>query len=273
MTAQILVIDDSNVLREWLARLLKQHGYIVTQAASGEEALTLLRQTGAQRPPFDVVITDIVMGEVDGVEVTRAARSHPAPPEVILLTSHGDLATATAAVRLGAYDYLLKPARSALLLERVAAAAEQRQEQLRQASEAAAWRAVADVVRQIRPGTVAADATPATPPPARYRTIGQIEIDTQRREVRYDGAIIALTPIEYTILNVLAETPAAVVTYSDLAQHTHAATLNEREAYALLRTHVRNLRRKIDPDYLVSVRGIGYMLDTPKLLEVAVGAD
>ncbi len=81
--------------------------------------------------------------------------------------------------------------------------------------------------------------------------------------MRYQGELIALTPIEYAILSVLAETPASVVTYGRLARQSHAANLSEREAYALLRTHVPNLRRKIAPGYLISVRGVGYMLDSP----------
>jgi DNA-binding response OmpR family regulator len=200
------------------------------------------------------------MGEVGGVEVSEAARNQPEPPEVVLLTGNGDLATAAAAVRLGAFDYLLKPVRPALLLERVAAASDRRVERQQQAAEVAAWRAVARVVGAVQPHAPAA-APLVEAKPERYRVVGQLQIDTQRREITFDGQLIAVTPIEYTILHALAETPATVMTYGTLAQRTHAAVLNEREAYGLLRTHVRNLRRKIGHAYLVSVRGVGYMLD------------
>ena len=261
MTVHVLVVEDSAPLRDWLARVFQRADYAVTQAASGESALALLRQTGEYRAPFDVVVSDLVMGEVGGVEVTRAARSQPDPPEVILLTSNGTLDSATAAVRLGAFDYLLKPARPPLLLERIAAAARQRTERLRQSTEAAAWRSVAELFSRMQPSDPLATAPPVEPKPERYRAIGQLQIDTQRREVWFAGQAITITPIEYTILSALAETPTVVMTYGALAQRTHAAVLSEREAYGLLRTHVRNLRRKIARSYLVSMRGVGYMLD------------
>jgi len=268
MTINVLVVEDSAPLRDWLARVLQHAGYVVTQAADGEESLALLQQAGEYRTPFDVVISDIVMGEVDGVAVTQAARGRPEPPEVILLTGHGNLDTATRAVRLGAFDYLQKPVRPQQLLERVAAAAGQRAERLRQAEEATAWRAIVEVVGKVQPGNAEAVGAPVEAKAERYRAVGQLQIDTQRREVWFDEQLIAVTPIEYIILNVLAGTPAVVVTYGALVQQTHNITLSEREAYGLLRTHVRNLRHKIERSYLISVRGVGYMLDAPDRAEV-----
>lgn len=260
MTVRILVVEDSDALRDWLTRVLHRAGYTITQAADGEEALALLRQTGEYREPFDVVISDIMMGKVDGVQVTQAARNQAEPPEVILLTSQGSLDTATQAVRLGAFDYLPKPVQPPVLLARVAAAIERRAEQLRQAGEAAAWRAVAEVVGKVQPGDTAVVAA-AEVKIARYRTVGRLQIDTQRRELWFDTQRISVTPIEYTIMASLAETAGAVFSYGELVQRTHAIALSEREAYGLLRTHVRNLRHKIERSYLVSVRGVGYTLD------------
>jgi len=262
MTINVLVVEDSAPLREWMARVLERAGNAVTQAAGGEEALTLLQQAGEYRAPFDVVISDIVMGRVDGVKVTQVAREHPEPPEVILLTGHGSLDTASRVVRLGAFDYLQKPVAPQLLVERVAAAAEQRAERLRLAEEAAAWRAVVEAVGKVQLGGAPAEAAPAARG-ERYRSVGRLQLDTQRHEVWFDGQSVAITPIEYTILNILTETPGVVVPYGALVRHTHGIAMSEREAYGLLRTHVRNLRHKIDRDYLISVRSVGYMLDAP----------
>lgn len=262
MTINVLVVEDSAPLREWMARVLERAGNAVTQAAGGEEALTLLQQAGEYRAPFDVVISDIVMGRVDGVKVTQVAREHPEPPEVILLTGHGSLDTASRVVRLGAFDYLQKPVAPQLLVERVAAAAEQRAERLRLAEEAAAWRAVVEAVGKVQLGGAPAEAAPAARG-ERYRSVGRLQLDTQRHEVWFDGQPVAITPIEYTILNILTETPGVVVPYGALVRHTHGIAMSEREAYGLLRTHVRNLRHKIDRDYLISVRSVGYMLDAP----------
>jgi DNA-binding response OmpR family regulator len=72
-----------------------------------------------------------------------------------------------------------------------------------------------------------------------------------------------MTPTEYTLLTCLATTPGRVVTYSDIANQTHSEHLDDTEAHELLRWHVRNLRHKLDRRYLVSVRGVGYMLIDP----------
>ena len=267
MSINVLVVEDSAPLRDWLARVLQRAGYVVTQAGGGEEALTLLQQAGEYRTAFDVVVSDIVMGEIDGVRVIQAARTRAQPPEVILLTAHGNLDTAAKAVRLGAFDYLQKPVAPQQLLERVAAAAGRRAEWLKQAEEAEAWRAIVEVVGKVQPSSAPAAGALAEARTERYRGVGRLQIDTQRHEVWFEAQPIAVTPIEYTILNVLAETPAVVVTYGALAQHTHGIMLSEREAYGLLRTHVRNLRHKIERSYLISVRGVGYMLDAPDRAE------
>lgn len=263
MAINILLVEDSIPLRAWLARVLQRAGHVITQAGSGEEALALLQQTGAYRPPFDVVISDIVMGEIDGVRVTQVARSHVEPPEVILLTGHGDFESATKVLRFGAFDYLRKPVQPSLLLERVAQAAERRRDRLTQAQQAAAWRAVTEVIRSVQAAAHLPSDEAPPPKSERYCEAGRLLIDTQRHEVRFDGALIVLTPIEYTILSVLAKTPGVVVAYGALVQHSHGIVASEREAYGLLRTHVRNLRHKIEPSCLISVRGVGYMLDAP----------
>jgi DNA-binding response OmpR family regulator len=266
MAINVLVVDDSAPLRDWLVRVLEHAGYAVTQAGGGEEALALLQHAGEQRAPFDVVISDIVMGGVDGVRVTQVARDHVEPPEVILLTGYGNLDTASRAVRLGAFDYIEKPVSPQLLVERVALAASRREERLKQAEEAAAWRAIVEAVGKVQQSGAPPEAAPAARP-QRYRAVGQLQLDTQRHEVSFDGQPVTVTPIEYTILSILTETPGVVVTYGALVRHTHGISMSEREAYGLLRTHVRNLRHKIERDYLISVRSVGYMLDAPNPVE------
>ncbi|MBC8164096.1 MAG: response regulator transcription factor [Roseiflexaceae bacterium] len=272
MSIRILLVEDNDPLRDWLARILDRAGHAVTQAADGEQALTLLQQTGEHRVPFDVVITDIMMGDVDGVRVTQAARSLENTPEVILLTSHGSIETASKAIRLGAFDYMQKPIQPHTLLSQVTAAAALRAERLRQADEAAAWRAVADVVNKVQPNEAPAATGAVAAKPERYLAVGQLHVDTQRREVWFDREQVAVTPIEYTILVSLAEASAVVMTYGELVQRTHAIAVSEREAYGLLRTHVRNLRHKIERSYLISVRGVGYMLDASAQAEDDVRA-
>jgi DNA-binding response OmpR family regulator len=231
---------------------------------------------------FEVVVTDIIMGDVDGVEVMYTAKRQEYSPEVILLTGHASLNSAIEAVRTGAFDYVQKPCRITWLLDRVQQAIDHRQTRLRQAEEANALRRVADVISRAQPTamnnesgatvaaalptdatTVPAEAAPAEAP-MRYFTVGALQIDTFRHEVLFAGQNLHMTPTEYTLLACLAETPGRVVTYSDIANQTHSEHLDDAEAHELLRWHIRNLRHKFDRRYLVSVRGVGYMLIDPE---------
>jgi two-component system response regulator HydG len=103
VTARILVVDDKPNMRSLFAKILRDLGEVVT-ADDGRRALELLEKT-----PFDVVISDIRMPDIDGQELLRRVREMKAPPEFILMTAYATVDTAVAALRLGAYDYLTKP--------------------------------------------------------------------------------------------------------------------------------------------------------------------
>ncbi|MFQ6132689.1 MAG: sigma-54-dependent transcriptional regulator [Armatimonadota bacterium] len=131
--ARILVVDDEKSVRLTLSVLLTRAGHEPIEAASGSEAIALL----TAEPP-DLVITDLRMGEVDGVEVLKAAKQASSSVEVIVLTAHGTVESAVDAMRLGAYDYMEKPFETEALVYKVANALERRQlvtemHQLRQA--------------------------------------------------------------------------------------------------------------------------------------------
>ncbi|MEW6593339.1 MAG: response regulator [Thermodesulfobacteriota bacterium] len=100
----ILLVDDEEIIRETLSRDLREGGYEVISAGSGEQALQLLREQHV-----DLVVTDLMMEGMDGIEVLRAAKEYDPEVCVVILTGFGDLASAIGAVRHGADDYLLKP--------------------------------------------------------------------------------------------------------------------------------------------------------------------
>jgi DNA-binding NtrC family response regulator len=102
--AHILVVDDEPSVRFFLAEELREHGYKVTALGSGEEALVWLRQHQT-----DVIVLDLKMVGMDGLQVMADVQSLPLPPVVIMLTAHGSLDAAVAAMRRGAYDFLRKP--------------------------------------------------------------------------------------------------------------------------------------------------------------------
>jgi DNA-binding response OmpR family regulator len=271
----ILVVEDDDMLRTIIAQTMDQAGYCVSQASDGEQAITLLTQATSPPHAFDVVITDIVMGSIDGVEVTNLARSLPHPPEVILLTGHGSLESAMAAVRSGAFDYLLKPCRNAHLRERVAAALEQRYEHLRKEAESQAWRTVETAFSQIQaqrdtsgePASPPSPNQPVSPSSNNRLQVGALSIDLSSHEVWFGGQRLHTTRTEYAILTYLGRQSGNVATFSDIVRCTHGYQLEEGEARELIRQHIRNLRKKMDRRYIVSVYGVGYMLVDPDLGE------
>jgi DNA-binding response OmpR family regulator len=283
MNGHILLAEDDNDLRDMIARTLRKAGYEVAEAANGQEAVNLLTDRQANHPMYDIVLTDIVMGEIDGIEVMHVAREQPDAPEVILLTGHGSLETAIEAVRLGAFDYLLKPSPKEKLLDRIQTAMDQRNEKRRNTKAVEIVRTLADFATRPaknqhpslthptesapsaqQPAQSAAAAAAETEDAERYMQVGLLSLDTYRKEVWFNQQLLHTTPIEYLILESLAQTPGRVVTFSDIVRNTHNYTINKSEAHDLLRTHIRNLRKKLDRRYIVSVYATGYMLVNPE---------
>jgi two-component system, OmpR family, response regulator len=262
MSADILIVDDDPKVRSLLSSVLGRGGYHVTAAPDGETAIQLLRQH-----TFQLVLTDIRMRSVDGIQVLDAARKSPSRPVVILLTGYGSLETSLAALRAGAFDYLLKPCPSATLLDRVASGLQRYYEEQRQTD---MLQTISDAVAQLQ-SLVNPSAALSTSEPApadaseRYIRVGELSIDRYRHTVTYAGAQLHFTPIEFALLHCLAEAQGRVVSYVEIVRRTHDQVLPEREAHGLLKVHIHNLRRKIAPGYIVSIRSTGYMLIDPEL--------
>lgn len=270
MATRVLIVEDDTTARMLLADVLRDANFDVTVAPDGETAI----QTLAEQP-FDVVLTDIRMRAVDGLHVLAAAKKGPRPPAVILLTGYGSLETSIAALRSGADDYLLKPCEPTDLLACVTRTAQRREEQLRQAD------AIQFIVEGIDRLRGSASPVPApqrhTPPPApmqyepvapeqpeRYIRVGRLTIDCFRHTAEFDNHPLHLTPIEYALLRCLGEAGGRVLSYSEIVRRTHGHVVDDVEAQLLIKAHIRNLRRKLDPAYLVNVRGTGYVLAPPE---------
>jgi DNA-binding response OmpR family regulator len=262
----ILVVEDDAAARMVTAATLEEAGYSVMTASDGETALNLLNEC-----TFAVVISDIRMRVVDGIGVLQAARNQSYQPAVILLTGYGSVDTAVAALRTGAYDYLLKPCDPQLLIERVERAMRYRSDQIKQAD---TIRAIAQIAAQIHePGT---EPAPAAAPAAtaqqsrRYLRVGDLVLDLFRHEVSLNGQSIHVTRIEYELLRCLADADGRVLNYQEIVRHTHGHDIDDSEALLLLKQHIRNVRRKIPAEYLVNVRGTGYALVDPKETQPAM---
>jgi len=267
MKPHILVVEDDDKARAKLAYRLEYAGYQVTQAASGEAALGFLEQE-----TFQVVLTDMVMGSVDGIEVLSTARRMPSRPAVILLTGHGSLETCIRALRTGAYDYLLKPCAPEQLLACVEGAVQRQAAEQHLQQAAAVLSGAAGTSTPAETGPVpprragrSAHLSPHLPHqrPEQVLRVGQLVVGSTRHEVTFGGEPVHLTPIEYALVFYLAERPEQVCHCSDIVQYTHGVITSDAEAQELLRTHLRNLRKKLSPSYLVNERGAGYALVDP----------
>lgn len=279
MQSHVLVVENDPTTCTVLAHLLQEAGYCVTQAPDGETALDLL-----EKETFSVVLTDIVMGDVDGVEVLHTARSQSYQPVVILLTGYGTLETCIDALRAGAFDYLLKPCADEKILETVNKAAKHYERErniihavdtlseivngqsLDSAANGATHSFATDYqVCNRKQGPVAKNSGPKT---NQSFQVGELCIGATRHRVTLNDEPLAVTPIEFAILRYLAQTPGETQDYSSIVSHTHQLSLGSNEAQNLLRPHARNLRRKLGQGYLVNETGYGYVLYDPNMAKV-----
>lgn len=263
MKAHILVVEDDLKARTKLAYRLEFEGYRVTQSSNGESAIELMHNE-----TFDVILTDIVMGQINGIDVLQVARRMAYRPAVILLTGHGSLETCIEALRTGAYDYLLKPCSPEALLACVEGAVQRHtaEHHLQKAALILSGPAQKnDILQPEMPPRTRHDLASSgglTPHPMQ---IGKLTIGNTRHEVWLDRNPVRLTPIEYAMLHYLAQRAGQVCRYSDIVRYTHGMETNDADAQTLLRTHLRNLRKKLLPSYFVNDRGRGYMLVDPEL--------
>ena len=226
--ARVLVIDDEPEIRRAVQMGLAGSEFVVAWAPTGQRGL----ETVAQWHP-DIVLLDLSLPDLDGIEVTRSLRSWSAVPILVLSVRSGD-ADKIAALELGADDYLTKPFSMGELLARIRVA-------LRHAAHAA---------------------TGGAGESARFMT-GGLAIDFARRQVLVDEREAHLTPTEYEVLKFLAMHAGQVVTHRNLLRAVWGPTYEDEAHY--LRVFISQLRRKIEPvpgrpRYLLTEPGIGYRL-------------
>jgi DNA-binding response OmpR family regulator len=257
--ARILVVDDERAVRMMLETALRAQGYRVQSAGNGREAREQL-----QGDEFDLVLLDLQLGDTDGIEILRETKSLWPATEVILLTAHGSINSAISALRLGAFDYLLKPAQIQDIRERVERGLEQRRtaqqrgELLQRISESA--RALG-----IMEGGGASP--PLAPTNSDRIEVGPLVLDLRRHGATLGSQMLSLTRTEFSLLTALAQQPDTALSYGALSEAVYGRAQPEDEARALLRPHIARLRHKIESTgvggvALVSIRSMGYMLQT-----------
>jgi DNA-binding response OmpR family regulator len=253
-SARILIVDDEATIRLTLGTLLKRAGYEVTPAENGHEAIALLEQ---QR--FDLMLVDLKMPEMDGMQVVAAARQRQADLAIIVLTGHGSLETAVEGLHQGVFDYLLKTTEPAQVIERVKVGLAARAQQLRQRT---LLDVVGTAVQELR-GTPTGGSD--EPGGERGITVGALQLDTWRQEATLAGRTLPLTPTEFRVLLCLAEHAGTMLPYAHLVRCAQGYDADELEAGELIKPHIHHLRQKLEPDpttprYILNVRGKGYLL-------------
>lgn len=254
--SRLLVVDDEVNIRRTLVALLQRSGYTVESAENGEEAVVLL-----EKQRFDLLLVDLKMPGMDGMQVVAAARARQPEIEIIVLTGHGSLETAVEGLHQGVFDYLLKTTEPPKVIERVKAALAHHSQQTRQK---ALLDMVGSAVDELRSQQTRSESSERSGPSDRLVTAGALQIDTWRQVATIDGRSLSLTPTEFRVLLCLAEHAGNMLSYSQLVRCAQGYDADEAEAGDLIKPHIHHLRQKIEPDpsaprYLLNVRGKGYL--------------
>jgi len=227
----ILVVDDEPQIVEIVARYLSDEGFHVLHAYDGAAGV---KTYDAERP--DLVILDLNMPVMHGLEAFREIRSRSAVP-IIMLTSRSDEVDRIVGLELGADDYITKPFSPREVVARVKTV-------LRRVGDTAAPTAAPEPVREMV-------------------QIGELEIDSREHEVRLRGEVISLTPTEFRILEILGASPGRTFTRAQLLDQVKG---DELEIYdRTLDRHIANLRHKVEEDatkprFVITVFGVGYKM-------------
>jgi DNA-binding response OmpR family regulator len=258
---KILIVDDEETMRRSLADILRLEGYNVQAASSGESAVESLRKDA-----FDLIILDLKMPGMDGLEVLRTASRIAPETMIILLTAHGSMESAVEALRNRAQDYILKPATPQQILNSVAKAMNRRAELTQR-------RAVLD--QMVNPGSETRITEGKDPyqsvEPLLVPLTNDVVVDLSRREMwrgtpAGERNHIKLTPTEAKLLKVLLENRGQVMTHRDLVMMVQGYDVTDWEAPEVLRPLVSRLRQKLNnfkggESWIVNVRGTGYVLE------------
>ncbi|MBN2045404.1 MAG: response regulator transcription factor [Anaerolineales bacterium] len=260
MTPSILIVDDEEKLRITLSRILSKAGFNVTAAASGEEALNL-----TQAGPFDLAFIDLMMPGMGGLALLAEFRAHYPEMPVLILTAHATLDSAIEAVRQGARDYLLKPADPQRIIERVGEILVEQLQPQRQREILSQIQNLVSELGQISDKETTPPVMPAIHDPARFLQRGPFVLDLQVHLLSMEGNHIPLSPTNFDYLVTLVRHAPNPVSYQVLVREAQGYDVSLFEAREMTRWRIHELRKAIEkdsksPQYLITVRGIGYKL-------------
>ncbi|WP_351229205.1 response regulator transcription factor [Streptomyces sp. NPDC002133] len=230
---RLLLVEDDDHVAAALSAVLARHGFSVTHARNGEEALQAVLPTASEgKPPFGVVLLDLGLPDQDGYQVCGKIRKLTSTP-VIMVTARADVRSRIHGLNLGADDYVVKPYDTGELLARIHA-----------------------VSRRTAPGE---DAAPAAESALR---LGSVTVELATRRVSVDGEAVQLTRKEFDLLALLAQRPGVVFRREQIISEVWRTSWEGTGR--TLEVHVASLRSKLRmPALIETVRGVGYRLVAP----------
>ena len=218
---RILLAEDDPLIADGVVVALKQSGFVVNWVAGGKLACASL-----QAEPPDILVLDLGLPDMDGMDVLRFAKRQAPQTQVLILTARDSTDAKVHGLDHGADDYLTKPFARAELLARLR-------------------------VLERRIG----NATTAT------ITVGALRLDTRQQEVTLDGTPLALSRREYMVLKALVENVGAIQTREALESRLYG--WGEEVASNAIEVHIHHLRKKLPTGFIKTLRGIGYMVPRP----------
>jgi DNA-binding response OmpR family regulator len=270
----ILLVDDEDSMRRTLSELLHLEGYNVTTACDGNEAIGKLHQNSQNdnSDPYDLVILDLKMPGLDGLDVLKFIHQEFPKIQVILLTAHGSLQSAIEALRYGAHDYILKPATPEYVIDSVNRGLKRHSEQRQREAIISQLETSIHALRENYPLQTKPKRTGATTSvrPTGTSTLlpmgeeGWIDVD--HRRIHWGSIDIPLSPTEAKLLVLWIQNPGKVFSCQELVASLHGFDATSREASGLIRPIISRLRRKFSilpsgSKWIINVRSNGYTLE------------
>lgn len=255
MAAKILIVDDDAGVRESLEELLRLEDYQADSSGSGEDALEALSEG------FDLVLLDIKMPGIDGVEVMHEIRKYHPDTRIIIITGYGSLESAIDAIRSGAQDYMLKPYTADDILLSINKALSEKESRTRKEILIEQLESSLDQLKDVE--GIRTEELPAR----RVVNLPRgITVDLERREMWRGSDRVRMTPTESKLLSIFLENRGRVMNHQEIVFLVQGFEISEWEAPEVLRPMISRLRKKLAlfpgvEEWVSNVRGTGYLFD------------
>lgn len=235
---RVLIVDDEDIARMSLADILDLEGYDIRTASNGQEAVDIIN-----KEPPDVVVLDLKMPGLSGIQVLERIEDKLNDVKVIVLTAHGSMDSAIQALRFRVHDYLLKPVEPQQLVDCIEGA-------------------------MVSKASLMPSEDPEKPQ-RYYRLTPEITMDINKRVIQWGENEMSLTPTEAKLMLLLTESVGEMRTHTDLVLNCQGYNVNNEEAAKILRPVVSRLRQKMAAlpgwnEWIRNIRGAGYVLELPK---------